>query len=465
MTAPITEYPSGEQLEPVDLAGALTETMTIFRRFTVQQTQHAYIALTLWVAYTHAAEAFDHAPRLLLTSAEKRSGKTRTMEIIAKLAAYALVAANATVPAIFRSLTRPRTLLLDEADTIFGTRVKAEQNEDLRGLLNAGFQRGTPVIRTVGPNHEPTEFEVFAPACLAAIGTLPDTISDRAVNIRLRRRKSSEQVEQYRSRRNDPELERVQQILSAAVTSVIDRLQDADPPTPLEDRAADLWEPLLAVADEAGNEWPHAAREAAVFLTRQAQQEDHQQSEGIDLLTDVREVLELIKSDFIPTADLIQRLKGLEESPWRELDLTPKKLSALLKPYSVFPGAAGSGGRVRGYRRVALHDAFDRYLPAGATEPSYVSSSAESSRSEDDTLVPHDTSIRHVSSTRHDGNGGNTGEMTHMTLWDEPRPGNGNSHVCVMCSTSLEGHRPHAKTCSATCRKRLARSIQTGAAA
>lgn len=404
------------------LAQALQDVKTILERFTVQQSRHAYVAIALWIAYTHAAIAFDFAPRLLFTSAEKRSGKSRSMEVTQKMSAAPLIAANATVPAIFRSLNTPRTLFLDEADTIFGTRVKAEQNEDLRGLLNAGFQRGTPVIRTVGPNHEPTAFEVFAPACLAAIGVLPDTISDRAVNIRLRRRKPSETVEQYRSRRNDPELAAVRDRLAEAVSTVLDELTDADPETPLEDRAADLWEPLLAVADAAGDAWPHLAREAALHLTRQAQEEDHQQSEGIDLLTDLAQILEWSKGDFIPTADLIQRLKGVEESPWKEIDLNPRRLADMLRPYSVFVARRNT---VRGYKRAAFLDAFERYLPTYASQPSLPSPSAESRGSDGDASVTGDGSKRHPSPIRHSENRGNTREVTEVTVSDAPPAGEG----------------------------------------
>src|SRR5262245_65864349 len=49
----------------------------------------------------------------------------------------------------------------------------------------------------------------------------------------------------------------------------IDLLCDADPATPdvLNDREADCWRPLLAIADRAGGEWPHLARSAAVSLS------------------------------------------------------------------------------------------------------------------------------------------------------------------------------------------------------
>ena len=34
--------------------------------------------------------------------------------------------------------------MVDEADTIFGTKKAAENNEDVRGILNAGHQRNRP---------------------------------------------------------------------------------------------------------------------------------------------------------------------------------------------------------------------------------------------------------------------------------------------------------------------------------
>ena len=88
----------------------------------------------------------------------------------------------------------------------FATKRAAEQNEDLRALLNAGFQQDRPALRCVGPQQIPTPFPTFAMAVLAGIGKMPDTISDRGPNIGLRRRASGEKVSQFRSpsRRQDP---------------------------------------------------------------------------------------------------------------------------------------------------------------------------------------------------------------------------------------------------------------------
>ena len=138
----------------------------------------------------------------------------------------------------------------------------AEQNEDLRKLLNAGHQRGRPALRCVGPLQTPTEFQTFAMVALAGIGKLPDTITDRAVNISMQRRASGESVSQFRSRRDGPVLAALRDRLAAWAKERIDELSKAEPDLPVDDRAADTWEPLVAVADAAGGDWPKLARSA-----------------------------------------------------------------------------------------------------------------------------------------------------------------------------------------------------------
>lgn len=337
-------------------------------RYTVQQSSHHYVALALYAAYTHAASCFDFAPRLLLTSAEKRSGKTRTMEIVGHLSHAPLFAANVSTAYLYRSLDEPRTVLFDEADTIFGTKMKAEQNEDLRGLINAGFQRGTPVGRTVGPQHTPTEFYTFAPVVMAAIGRLPDTIEDRAVNIRLRRRKPTEQVSQFRQSRDLPAVHAVRDDLALWVTAHHDDLKGAFPDTPLEDRAADLWEPLLAVADLAGDGWPELARGAALALTREAAKADGDHSDAHELLADCKDVLTSTQGSFVLTDNLLGLLKSMPDSRWAEDGLTPRMLAKLLKPYGIEPRRDPSGTK-RGYLAIRFVDAFERYLTTPESDP------------------------------------------------------------------------------------------------
>lgn len=344
-------------------------------------------AITLWIATTHCLEAFEYAPRLVVRSPEKRSGKSRLLEVVADTCHKPLRAVNATVAAIFRSLDgdQPPTLLLDEADTIFGSRKVAENNEDLRGLLNAGFQRGLPVLRTVGPQHEPVEFPTFAMAALAGIGSMPDTIEDRAIVVVMRRRKPSEHVQPYRIRRDQPGLHQLRHRLADWAQTVIPQLHDAYPDMPVEDRAADTWEPLVAVADAAGGHWPNTAREAAVSLTQDAAESANDDSVNLRLLEDIKAIF-MEDGPFIPSQTLCDRLHQVEESPWKDWDLNPSRLGRRLREYGIKTGRDASGN-MRGYRLEDFQDSFDRYTRPKVSEGV---SSASLQRKPSDTLGSSD---------------------------------------------------------------------------
>src|SRR5207237_279814 len=149
----------------------------------------------------------------------------------------------------------PPTLLVDEADTIFGGK-NAEANEDLRGLLNAGHQRNRPAIRWDAGTRSLERIPTFAMAALAGIGAMPDTIEDRAVVVRMRRRAPGEKVTPFRHRRDRPALTELAAALAGWLGGHLAELERAEPVMPLEDRAADTWEPLIAVADLAGPQLP-----------------------------------------------------------------------------------------------------------------------------------------------------------------------------------------------------------------
>ncbi|WP_225732297.1 MULTISPECIES: DUF3631 domain-containing protein [unclassified Nocardia] len=358
-----------EDVSPVELSGAavLDEVLAALRTFCVFPTVHAEVGVVLWVATTHLTAAFEYAPRLVLRSAEKRSGKSRALEVIDALVYKPLRAVNATVPFIFRSLTAdpPPTLLFDECDTIFGSKKVAEQNEDLRGLLNAGFQRGLTFGRVVGPNHKPQEFNTFAMAALAGIGRMPDTIEDRAVVIEMKRRKSTEKVSPYRTRRDRPPLDQLRETLAAWADSVREELDGYEPDDlGVEDRAADVWEPLISVADMAGGTWPKLARSAAVAMVAAAEAADESTSTNLRLLADIREIFTTSGEVFLKSAVLCAKLCALDESPWQAFDFNPSKLGHRLREYGIKTDFRDSYKTERGYRLDTFVDAFERYLPA-----------------------------------------------------------------------------------------------------
>lgn len=358
--SPLVQAGMPDQLDSVRLLDGLHEIVT---NYCVLPSSEHEDAVVLWIVVTHCVPAFDYAPRLVIRSAEKRSGKSRLLEIIDGTCHQPLRAVNATVPAIFRSLggDHPRTLLLDEADTIFGSKRAAEYNEDLRGLLNAGFQRGLPVLRTVGRQHEPKEFPTFAMAALAGIGKMPDTIEDRAVVVLMRRRKPSDHVQPFRLRRDQPALLSMRRELGDWARQQVEKLSLADPLLPVEDRAADTWAPLVAVADLVGGDWPERARRAAVKLTTEAEAKDAESS-NVRLLSDIREVFDNEHARFMKSSRLCQELRHIADAPWRDLELNPHKLGHRLSDYGIRTGHNTSRTE-RGYRIQDFSDAFERYLP------------------------------------------------------------------------------------------------------
>ena len=349
-------------------AAILDRVHAVLTRYVILPSPEMFVAVVLWIAATHAQPAWTHAPRLVIKAPEKRCGKSRLLDVIDATCYRALMTVNASTAAIYRSITDdPPTILLDEADTFFGGK-QAEANEDLRGLLNAGHQRGRPAIRWNHNKNALEEMATFAMAALAGIGSMPDTIEDRAVVIKIRRRTRTEKVDPFRQRRDGPPLKKVAAELNAWVRSHLADLENAVPVMPLEDRAADTWEPLIAVADLAGGNWPALAREAALALTA-ARDGDTEYSDRIRLLLDCRTVFGHF--DAMPSAVLLERLKALPESPWADYNngvgLTGMKLGVLLKEYEIYSENItfeAPVGRVKGFhRQPAFSDAWQRYCP------------------------------------------------------------------------------------------------------
>jgi hypothetical protein len=288
-------------------------------RYVVFPSPQAADAVCLWVAATHAQPAWEHAPRLAVVSPLKRCGKSRLVDVVAETCHAPLLTVNATIAAVVRSIgTDPPTLLVDEADTIFGTKKQAEANEDLRGLLNAGHQRNRPMLRWDVTTKAAEHLATFAMALLAAIGELPDTIMDRAVVIRMRRRGPGEQVDPYRTRRDAPPLNALRERLHGWAREHLRELHHATPQMPLEDRAADTWEPLIAIADLAGGDWPTRARDAAVTMSGAEGQQEEDTSAGVRLLADLQAVFDSEAADALYTTSVLERLHKLEDAPWAD---------------------------------------------------------------------------------------------------------------------------------------------------
>lgn len=358
-----------ESVIPDSGAELLEQLHALLCRYVIFPSAESADAVTLWVAATHAQPAWEHATRLVIKSPLKRCGKTRLQEIISETCHKPLRTTNISVAALVRSISvdDPPTLILDEADAVFATRrgERSESAEDLRGILNSGHSRGWPYIRYDAAARRSEECATFAMAVLGGIGDMPDTIEDRAVVISMRRRAPGETVSAFRRRRSIPPLQDLRARLAAWVQDQLDNLADTEPELPVEDRAADTWEPLAAIADAAGWDWPERARAACRALTGTAAPEDG--TNGERLLADLRTVFE--GTHFLYLGSIVDRLSEIEEAPWsdwyRGEPIGSRALAKLLKPYGIASRTGregGTGESKRGYYADDFRDAWSRYV-------------------------------------------------------------------------------------------------------
>jgi len=270
---------------------------------------------------------------------------------------------------LFRTIheTHP-TLLLDESDATFnGNR---EFGEALRGILNSGHRFGGKASRCerAGENYIRRDFDTFCPKAIAGIGKLPDTVADRSIPIRLRRKPPGTDVARFRRRDVEPEAAELRSQIAAWATEWTELLAEVRPELPesLSDRQQDGAEPLLAIAEGMGGEWPARARAALIELLTGTVAED--QSVGVGLLGDIRNVFHSTGRDRLTTSEMLDRLKQDETLPWGEFSngrpLTPIGLARLLKPFGIVPGTIRlEKGTAKGYLRQSFADAWARYLP------------------------------------------------------------------------------------------------------
>ncbi|KOV98175.1 MULTISPECIES: DUF3631 domain-containing protein [unclassified Streptomyces] len=372
MTAPAT----------IDGAALLNEVEAFHRRFNVFPTEAAYVAVTLWDAHAHLLDCFDSTPRIAFLSPEPGSGKTRALEIVETLVPQPMTAVNASAAALFRSVSSGNgkpTILFDEIDTVFGP--KAGDNEELRGFLNAGHRRTGVTYRCIGDGGQQTvqAFPSYCAVAVAGLGSLPDTILSRSVIIRMRRRARNEKVEPFRARVHEAEGHKLRDRLAAWAEQARGFVMGAWPDMPdgVTDRPADVWEPLLAIADAAGGHWPERARAACVTLVTASKAND-KGSLGVRLLTDLRDHV-MVGIDRLPTIAILDRLNALDDAPWADLNGKPldnRRLSRMLAEYVTAHNEPitsrnikTAGSVLKGYYAADLADAWARYCPPPPESP------------------------------------------------------------------------------------------------
>jgi hypothetical protein len=357
------------------------------RRFAVLP-QWAPETLALWVLHTYAFELRDVTAYLGIESPEKRCGKTTLLGVLNELVNRPIAAANISSSAFFRVIEEARpTLLIDEADTFLAG------NDELRGILNSGYTRNTAYVvrfgfqegvrasgghrlplaveepaggKSAGPGSRLARFSCWCPKVMAAIGRLPETLADRCILVRMQRKTAQEKCERLR------ELDRSQAALlrqqcARFVADHAEAIAQLKPqmPASLNDRAADLWEPLLVLADLAQHGWPESGRAAANGLTQHALEDSPIGSLFSDL---VREFAKGQHPARRFSRSLVASLNTRQDRPWMQLrkgkEIDELWLARQLAPYGIRPRTIRLETIIaKGYAVEDFRDAFRRYIP------------------------------------------------------------------------------------------------------
>ena len=376
---------------PVDGAALLDAIAELIRRY-VDMPETSADAAALWVVHTWMHDRLEISTFLNITSATKRCGKSLLMEVLVALVCKPLAASGRITPAVlFRTIELyAPTLLLDEADTFLG------DDQELRGLVNSSQRRDLAyVMRTVGDDYEPRLFGTWCAKVISGIGSLPDTVLDRSLLIRLERRAPNVgDLPRWRDRDEQAIADlncKLARWIADDGDAVLERRNAVAFPPVLNDRTRDAWEALLAIGEVAGGEWAGGtgrAYRACEAINASAESETGAREM---LLADLWQVyrgagdpahLPTGKPDVAQNSRepaILPALVTMEDRPWSEWSrgkpLSPRGLAKLLKDFGIAPSTirVNGGATPKGYKRASFEPVWKRYDIPSSEDPAKAS--------------------------------------------------------------------------------------------
>jgi hypothetical protein len=193
-------------------------------------------------------------------------------------------------------------------------------------------------------------------------------LADRCIVIRMQKKTAGEHCDRIKT------LEPTELIAACQdfVETCAQKIADAKPvmPDALSDRASDIWEPLIVLADIAGGAWPAIAREAALGLSAKPQET----SPVASLLATILAIFDIKKTDRLFSRELVLILNQFLKSPWAELTkgkpATELWLARVLRPYGIRPcNMLVDGVQLKGYHKNEFIDLNARYVAPKALPP------------------------------------------------------------------------------------------------
>ena len=324
------------------------------------------VTVVLWIFMTWVIPASNILPIAWINAPEKRCGKSTLLTLISRMSKRSLSTSNITGSALFRSIDSYRpTLCIDEIDTFIN------DNEGIRGILNAGHSRDNPyIIRCVGDDNEPTAFNVYGAKATSGIGKIPDTLIDRSIPLTLKRKLKNEKKEKVKEWPLEVS-NTIQSQLSRWSNDNLQAIKDARPvlPVSINDRAQDNWEILLKIALVLGRGWVERAYEACIEISGI---ESDELSLNEQLLVDIQSVFNLNETDRLLSKHLLLELCKDPEMIWLTLNngkpITLRQIAKRLSGFQISSkdmrtrDSRGNKVRGKGYDITDFQDAFSRYL-------------------------------------------------------------------------------------------------------
>jgi hypothetical protein len=394
---PVVPWP-----EPVKADEVLDQLEGVMKRYVVLPCWGAE-TMALWTLHTYAFHLREVSTYLGVESPAPRCGKTTLMGVISRVGFRTIAFAHINPAGVFRAIHEHQpTLLIDETDMFL------HKNTELKGILNAGYTKQTAFVIRVGAqrrfdaaavprNSEARSREVhgngsgeqngktqksegevsggpklerfscWCPKVIAKIGQLPSVLADRCIILRMERKAQEEECEELRDL--EEEGRTLRRKCARFVIDHEEAIRAARPKAPagLNNRAADVWEPLFVLADLAGGSWPERARLAAIELSARTEERNPINA----LLSDIMESFSIFQAERLFSRQLLDFLRQHENRPWAEArngkPVTEIWLSQQLRPYGIRPRTMWIGEHAaKGYMREDFAEVFRRYLPKGA---------------------------------------------------------------------------------------------------
>lgn len=345
--------------EAVNGSDLLNDVLAVLQTHVIADVETLHAA-SLWVCMTWLTDYATVLPLAMITAPEKNCGKTTLLSAMSKMSFRPIQTSNTTPAATFRLIEASQpTLFIDEADTFL------KYSEDMRGIINSGHTRDSAyVLRTVGNDFEPKRFSTWCAKALCGIGNLPETIESRSIILKMRRKMAGEHAANLRH--SDPTaFDAIKRKLARWSADNAEKFSKLHPVMEgLNNRDADNFEPLMAIAMLAGGDWVSHITKAAKQLTKS---DSDNRSIGVELLDACRTAFETLKVDKISSVNLIREICKDDEAPFetynRGKPITPRQVSRWLSQYRISPKAVRfSYGVAKGYDIKQFAEAFAVYL-------------------------------------------------------------------------------------------------------